>query len=829
MKELELVDIRRAQVRLRSKGYSQPNGQVPPLESQAEVQIPQLENMPELESSNPSPNLLQVTTMDSRFSLITPRSCPIPKDFQSEITRSAKRLKEWLLALPTGQVLAMDWETQGTQIFGSKTFRGVGLSFAHRGAGIYIDTSAHSHANISGLITHIRAICKTKRLRLVAHNLYFDSSVMAHYSPTPIREANSYFWDDGSYLMCTYLMLRYLASEGFEGQMWGLKWAQKEIMGWEETNEVERDEWLIRNGYITIQNSAANDSDTLEERRVKLEKIEKGLRYGKVYKVNKAEMWRCPAEILGRYCILDSLSTLLLYEDILLPAFKRYETPFYKFFLYEVAMEWIRGGTAGFQDGIEIDLKGVRAYGETLKIEIDKLNRKLYREYKVDIALINKRLLDKYDSEHAKMQQFLSKKPIGKEPTKYRKDGKLSRSWLTYTVREKRINKTPPEISKLWMKYRGNRKLLIRDGRDYDRSQFSRFEGYLFNPNSSDHKRDIIYRNAKYTFEYDNKGRKFLKLSSGVELELTDSGKLPTDKAAVIAVCGEGSIWNQINKKVKALQFVTALIERVEGNPSHRLYASMVYPGTLTNRASGGGGINIQNPPKDPEFLKHWKADEGWFINDSDLSGIEPHVLAESSHDENLMFLYGPGAPKNDIYLYNGVLLGGEIAEAFTTCGYQMKSPLKDAMDLCKKKHKGLRNVSKLNTLCIAEGTLIRVKDKGVLPIERITDKDMVWDGDEWITTSGAVYSGEKDVILFEDVYMTKEHNILTMEGWRHAGELFNQISEGTEASQCIRPKQPSASWADVWAMGSYIIRSLLKRKLSVCKGTMLRMWDRGR
>ena len=656
--------------------------------------------------------LLRTQTIDNRFVLIKPKSCPVPKGFQSEITSSAKRLKQWLLNLPQNQLLAFDWETRGSQIFGNQDFRAVGLSFAHNLAGIYIDTSAHSRADISGLLTHIRAICKTKRLRLLAHNLYFDSSVCAFYSPTPIRESNSYFWDDGSYHMCTYLMLRYLASEQFEGQQWGLKWAQKEILQWKETNEVERDEWLINNGYITIKNSAVGESEDDEERETKLRKIKTGVDAGKSYKPNKAEMWRCPAEILGKYCILDSLSTYLLYTEILLPAFEKYETPFYKFFLYEVALEWIRSGTANYQDGIKVDLEGVKAYGETLRIEIGRLERKLYRQHKADISEINKEKLKKYDLEHVNTVRFLKPATLAPEPTKYRKNGKPSGNWIKWKVREKRLKETAPRESKLWLKYRATRKLLLRSQRVDRFDPDNRFKSYCFNPGSSDQKREILYKGVAYTRESDNKGKYFIRLPNGIELEFTDSGALPTDKAAVLALCGEGSIWNRITKTVKGLQFVDTCIRKITESNDGLLHIPMNYPGTLTGRASGSGGLNLQNQPKDELFLKHWLADveNDWFMLQSDLSSIEPHVLTECSHDKTMWKLYGPGAKKQDLYCFNGVLIGGAIGNAFSSCGYDIDNPTKEAIALCKKKYKGFRNVSKCITLSDNYGSGVKKK-----------------------------------------------------------------------------------------------------------------------
>lgn len=63
---------------------------------------------------------------------------------------------------------------------------------------------------------------------------------------------------------------------------------------------------------------------------------------------------------------------------------------------------------------------------------------------------------------------------------------------------------------------------------------------------------------------------------------------------------------------------------------------------------------------------------------------------------------------------------------------------------------------------CLAEGTLVLVKDPSGLvlekPIEKVADFDLVWDGDFWVAHGGVVFSGEKDVVEHDGVVATAEH-----------------------------------------------------------------------
>ena len=65
---------------------------------------------------------------------------------------------------------------------------------------------------------------------------------------------------------------------------------------------------------------------------------------------------------------------------------------------------------------------------------------------------------------------------------------------------------------------------------------------------------------------------------------------------------------------------------------------------------------------------------------------------------------------------------------------------------------------------CIAEGSLIRVKELngGVCekPIEKVLISDLVWDGNGWTKHEGVVFSGEKDVVEVDGVTATKEHEV---------------------------------------------------------------------
>lgn len=76
----------------------------------------------------------------------------------------------------------------------------------------------------------------------------------------------------------------------------------------------------------------------------------------------------------------------------------------------------------------------------------------------------------------------------------------------------------------------------------------------------------------------------------------------------------------------------------------------------------------------------------------------------------------------------------------------------------------------KLAENCIAEGTRVATR-RGWVPIERVSGLDEVWDGQEYVRTSGSINKGKQVVSQVFGVYMTADHLVLTTEGWKHARE----------------------------------------------------------
>ena len=71
---------------------------------------------------------------------------------------------------------------------------------------------------------------------------------------------------------------------------------------------------------------------------------------------------------------------------------------------------------------------------------------------------------------------------------------------------------------------------------------------------------------------------------------------------------------------------------------------------------------------------------------------------------------------------------------------------------------------SRTGRFCVAESTMILVKDihQNVYekPIQDVQLTDLVFDGKNWVKHEGVVFSGEKEVIEWDGITATPEHQV---------------------------------------------------------------------
>lgn len=200
---------------------------------------------------------------------------------------------------------------------------------------------------------------------------------------------------------------------------------------------------------------------------------------------------------------------------------------------------------------------------------------------------------------------------------------------------------------------------------------------------------------------------------------------------------------------------------------SNKMPVFLNYYAAVTGRWGGSGGLNQQNMPRIPRDKEGniidkptnalrmcLRAPEGEKIVVCDLSGIELRVNHFLWKVPSSMALYEADPVKADLYKH----FAGKLYE-------------KPESEVTK----GERQVGKV---CLAEGTLV-LTSNGLKPIESVSVLDLLWDGVEWVTHDGPAYMGVKEVISYDGIEATPDHDVWVEDG--------RKVQFGYAAAQSLR------------------------------------------
>lgn len=215
------------------------------------------------------------------------------------------------------------------------------------------------------------------------------------------------------------------------------------------------------------------------------------------------------------------------------------------------------------------------------------------------------------------------------------------------------------------------------------RMEAGEFPEFNFNVNSGDQLRILLYDHLKFPVRmYTEKGQPAVGIKAFKHMG--DIGKLLTER-----------MW-----LVKELGFIDKYLELTESRST--IHPSFRAPGTVTGRLSSKEP-NMQQIPKSKMMMSMFRARPGHVWVDLDFSALEPVVATEFSQDPNMMFIYGDGAPPNDIYLYVGAHIPG-MSEKIRRTGYDPRHPTKETLAAAKKQAKHERSICKTVVLACQYG-----------------------------------------------------------------------------------------------------------------------------
>jgi len=669
-------------------------------------------------------------TTHPRFVLLEPKPTPARTGNTYQVVAPNKwqavKLLQSCLASP---VVALDFETRGNDYsLPQDEACVVGLGLAWDKGSVYLDVSDERYTDeVWKLVDQI----VLSHQGLIAHNVYFDGGwVRRDYG------------EHAHWLACTYGLYMQCASEGWEGQRWGLKEAMVDVLMWSDTNELELDAWLVEAGYKK-QNNAPQ----------------------------KGEMWRAPASILGKYCVLDAEATYLLYTEHLAPVLARFPqlaTYHQVDFLQHVMLHIDQK-----MHGILTNREHWTGYASSLATDI-AASEVTFRSHPDVVPHLEEYegslIADFFAGEPPRYKKVKERK----EPAQFTVSGGVSKNWLKW----KALSEVPPEESKVWQRWEEKRKRIL----------VGEEPGYRFNIQSGDQLRWLMYD----------------KLKHRVVLE-TDSG-MPAISEDALQMMGEvGKILIGRALKVKELSYVSDYLSRTETRPT--LHPSFKMPGTVTGRLAGREP-NLQQLPKTMGTLSGFVSRPGHSFVDCDVNALEMVVTAELSQDKNLLSLYGPKSLKNDIYLFYGSMMAG-IGPKIVSLGYDPYNPNPEVIDATKKAFKKERSIAKLLILSDNYGSGVKKKQKilslnGVdMSLEEVQDmhnsllaaKDGVMQyiaflQDMWKANGGWVENGYGRPICVDEKYLKDILNRVVQSSGHDILQLYSRIAARllTEAKLDWRP-----------------------------------------
>lgn len=575
---------------------------------------------------------------------------------------------------PKGQPVALDFEYRGDWSDDPSVSYPVGVALSDTRGSCYIPfvTSDGQHDRPKFLA--FLALLKDEQTPLLAHNVYADAG-------WAVREGFELNWH-----ACTYATAKLLATEGWKGQRWGLKGLQTELLGWEETNESELHSWLVMHSCTKAKSKVAKPGKYLAGD-------------GAWYSPDKSAMWQAPVGILGHYSALDADACWQLWTHVLSPVLTDWSHFLGVRQYWADYPSYIRLLIGQRLRGIQLNLGALHAYTVQLEERIAVATAALLADGSVRGAAIawcqaraaeslseepprhTAAELGAYAKRQAAYQARLSRwtaecaKAEARAAVGGGADGPTGRRAAARTVRPDppRGLELGPKLSGRWKQWEAKKARLAEAVEKLE----------AFNLDSPAQLGWLLYEALRLPVQYSHK-----------------TGKPSTDKAALKALGPLGRQLLARTKLVKLLQFCKQMqtLQR-DGilRPGFRT------PGTLTGRL-GGSKPNIQQMPKDPEFLRVFAARPGYTLVACDVSSLENRVLAELSKDPSLMQLYGPSARVgNDSYLFNGSNMP-IIGPVIRAAGYDPDNWTPESIAAAKKACPKERAIAKQITLAANYG-----------------------------------------------------------------------------------------------------------------------------
>ena len=221
-------------------------------------------------------------------------------------------------------------------------------------------------------------------------------------------------------------------------------------------------------------------------------------------------------------------------------------------------------------------------------------------------------------------------------------------------------------------------------------------------------------------------------------------------------------------------------------------------------------GFALHQMKRDKLFRESIVPPDGYTLVEVDAAGQEFRWMAIAANDDVMLQLCLPG---EDAHAYMGAQIRHlDYREMLQR--YHAGDPEADAQ----------RRLGKVANLCVAADTLV-LTDRGICPILQVTKRDRVWDGVEFVTHDGVVYSGVRPVLSYGGITATPDHKVLVRGEWVRLDEAARH---GWAIEPALGAGEQSRGRAAVRIVDGLVRRAVREIRGALCSSTV-RVWSGAR
>lgn len=271
-----------------------------------------------------------------------------------------------------------------------------------------------------------------------------------------------------------------------------------------------------------------------------------------------------------------------------------------------------------------------------------------------------------------------------------------------------------------------------------------------FNPDSPDQIAALLF--------------KYLRVGANTELETTKSGtRLSTGKKQLERLKKDHPVIPLILQRREYAKLISTYTQSLPDSAIYvpeidrwKIYYNIGLTFTSTGRMTCSRLHQIPIRTEEGRKIRQgFLASPGCKLISIDFSGLEMRAMAHRAKERTMIKVFSGECSQHAKFDESCPQCVKHDIHATTQAGLNMP----DTLDAIQKRLAAKR--------CIAKGQRV-LTNHGLIPIEKITCHDLLWDGVEWVSHSGVVSNGVLPTIEHDGVRATLDHVV-----WAETGEMM--------------------------------------------------------